>query len=86
MIARAGGPVKAIDDVGGKTVGYGDPASTSSHLIPRALIAKHELIGAKDYKLVHLGTHDAVATPVRCPRRFSRTWWPGNPSTPTSSR
>ena len=46
-------------------VGYGDPASTSSHLIPSALLAKHGLIGERDYKFVHLGAHDAVARAVQ---------------------
>jgi phosphonate transport system substrate-binding protein len=61
IITRAGGPVQTIADIKGRLVGFGDPASTSSHLIPRALLARHELIGARDYKFVHLGAHDAVA-------------------------
>src|SRR5579871_6771139 len=61
IITQADSPVRTIDDIKGKLVGFGDPASTSSHLIPRAMLAKHELIGGKDYKLVHLGAHDAVA-------------------------
>jgi|SRR5262245_31122923 len=65
IIVQANGPVQAIADVKAKTVGFGDPASTSSHLIPRALLAKHGLIGNKDYKLAHLGTHDAVARAVQ---------------------
>jgi phosphonate transport system substrate-binding protein len=65
IITQAGGAIKAIEDIKGKTVGFGDPASTSSHLIPRALLAKHNLIGDKDYKLVHLGAHDAVARAVQ---------------------
>jgi phosphonate transport system substrate-binding protein len=65
IITQADGGVKAIADIQGKTVGFGDPASTSSHLIPRALLAKHNLIGDKDYKFVHLGAHDAVARAVQ---------------------
>lgn len=34
LIAHAGGPVKVIADIRGKMVGFGDNASTSSHLIP----------------------------------------------------
>jgi phosphonate transport system substrate-binding protein len=59
IITQADGGVKAIADIQGKTVGFGDPASTSSHLIPRALLAKHNLIGDKDYKF------DAVARAVQ---------------------
>lgn len=65
IIAQADGPVKAIADIKGKTMGFGDNASTSSHLIPRAYLARAGLIGDKDYKLAHLGTHDAVARSVQ---------------------
>jgi phosphonate transport system substrate-binding protein len=65
LIAPADGPVKKIADIRGKTVGFGDNASTSSHLIPRALLARNGLIGDRDYKYVHLGAHDAVARAVQ---------------------
>jgi phosphonate transport system substrate-binding protein len=65
LIAQADGPVKTIADIRGKTVGFGDNASTSSHLIPRAILARNGLIGERDYKFVHLGTHDAVARAVQ---------------------
>jgi phosphonate transport system substrate-binding protein len=65
LIATAGGPVKAVEDIRGKTFGFGDQASTSSHLIPRAFLAKRGLIAGKDYQATHLGTHDAVARAVQ---------------------
>jgi phosphonate transport system substrate-binding protein len=66
LIAAADGPVKTIEDIRGKPFGYGDQASTSSHLAPRAhLLKKYKLDGSKDYKIVHLGTHDAVARAVQ---------------------
>lgn len=65
IIAQADGPVKTIADIKGRTMGFGDNASTSSHLIPRAFLARAGLIGEKDYKLAHLGTHDAVARSVQ---------------------
>jgi phosphonate transport system substrate-binding protein len=65
IIARADGPVKSLADIKGKMVGFGDFASTSSHLIPRALIARNGLIGDTDYKYVLLGAHDAVARAVQ---------------------
>lgn len=66
LIATAGGPVKTLADVRGKPFGFGDQASTSSHLAPRAyLLNKAGLDGEKDYKPVHLGTHDAVARAVQ---------------------
>jgi len=65
LIASASGPVKAIDDIRGKPFGFGDQASTSSHLSPRAHLVRAGLVGGKDYKVVHLGTHDAVARAVQ---------------------
>lgn len=65
IIARTDGAVKTIADIKGKTVGFGDNASTSSHLIPRAYLARNGLIGEKDYKFAHLGTHDAVFRAVQ---------------------
>jgi len=66
LIASANGPVKSLADIRGKPFGFGDQASTSSHLAPRAhLLNKAGLDGEKDYKPVHLGTHDAVARAVQ---------------------
>ncbi|MDO8397948.1 MAG: phosphate/phosphite/phosphonate ABC transporter substrate-binding protein [Bradyrhizobium sp.] len=64
LIATADGPVKEIAEIKGKPFAFGDRASTSSHLAPRALLAKQGLIGDADYKVVHLGQHDAVARAV----------------------
>jgi len=66
LIATASGTVKSISDIRGKPFGFGDQASTSSHLAPRAhLLSKAMLEGDRDYKVVHLGTHDAVARAVQ---------------------
>ena len=65
IIAQASGPVSSLADIKGKPFGYGDQASTSSHLIPRAYLLKNGLDAAKDYKPVYLGAHDAVARAVQ---------------------
>ena len=65
LIAQAEGPVKELADIRGKPFGFGDQASTSSHLIPRAHLLRRGLKGDQDYKVVHLGTHDAVARAVQ---------------------
>jgi phosphonate transport system substrate-binding protein len=65
LIAHAGGPVQEIADIRGKPFAFGDQASTSSHLVPRAFLMKKGLVGGKDYEVVHLGTHDAVARAVQ---------------------
>jgi phosphonate transport system substrate-binding protein len=66
IVAQRGGPVATLDDVRGKPFGFGDQASTSSHLVPRAmLLQRAQLDGRKDYRPIHLGTHDAVARAVQ---------------------
>ena len=65
VVAHVGGPVAALADIRGRDFGFGDQASTSSHLIPRALLLKNGLDAGKDYRPVHLGTHDAVARAVQ---------------------
>jgi phosphonate transport system substrate-binding protein len=65
IVSQADGPVKAVADIKGRNFGYGDQASTSSHLIPRAFLLRAGLEGNKDYRVVHLGTHDAVARAVQ---------------------
>lgn len=56
--------VSATADIRGKTMAYGDQASTSSHLVPRALLQDQGMVADKDYKAVYLGQHDAVARAV----------------------
>jgi phosphonate transport system substrate-binding protein len=66
LIANAAGPVKTLADVKGKPFAFGDQASTSSHLAPRAhLLKTTSLEGGRDYQPVHLGAHDAVARAVQ---------------------
>lgn len=65
LIATADGPVKSLADIKGNPFGFGDQASTSSHLAPRAYLVKNGLVGDTDYKVVHLGTHDGVARAVQ---------------------
>ncbi|HEV7370210.1 phosphate/phosphite/phosphonate ABC transporter substrate-binding protein [Arenibaculum sp.] len=64
IIANAEAGIDDLRDIEGKTVGFGDPASTSSHLVPRALLKENGLEGGADYEFHHLGAHDAVARAV----------------------
>ncbi len=69
LIATAGGPVQKLEDARGQAVAFGDQASTSSHLVPRATILQRTgLVGDRDYRVVHVGTHDAVARTVESGR------------------
>jgi phosphonate transport system substrate-binding protein len=66
VIVQKGGPVSSLADVRGKPFAFGDQASTSSHLVPRAMLLQRAgLDGTRDYRPVHVGTHDAVARTVQ---------------------
>ena len=64
VIVPAASTVKAIAELRGRTVAYGDQASTSSHLVPRAMLQDAGLVANTDYKTVYVGAHDAVARSV----------------------
>jgi phosphonate transport system substrate-binding protein len=64
VITQADSPIRKIADLKDKTVAYGDTASTSSHLVPRAMIEDAGLVANRDYKTVYVGAHDAVARAV----------------------
>ena len=66
IIAGSDSPVRTLEDIRGRPMGYGDQASTSAHLVPRAmLLTRAQLNGDRDYRVVHLGTHDGVARAVQ---------------------
>jgi phosphonate transport system substrate-binding protein len=64
VIANANSGVNSLADIKGKKMAYGDRASTSSHLIPKTVLAEAGLIQDKDYSQHFVGTHDAVAVNV----------------------
>jgi len=66
VIAGVESPVRVLEDIRGRPMGFGDQASTSAHLVPRAmLLTRAGLNGERDYRVVHLGTHDGVARAVQ---------------------
>ncbi|MFZ2088448.1 MAG: phosphate/phosphite/phosphonate ABC transporter substrate-binding protein [Desulfobaccales bacterium] len=65
VIGNVGAGVNNIADIAGKNMAYGDTASTSSHLIPKTMLAQKGLKAGKDYQEHFLGTHDAVALSVQ---------------------
>lgn len=68
VIVPADSPAKSVADLKGTTVAYGDNASTSSHLVPRAMLQDRGLVANRDYKTVYVGAHDAVARTVEAGR------------------
>ncbi len=65
IIANANAGINRLEDIAGKEMAYGDTASTSSHLIPKSMLAEKGLIHARDYNEHFLGAHDAVALTVQ---------------------
>lgn len=65
VIANISSGVKAVGDIQGKNVAYGDKVSTSSHLIPKSMLAEQGLNSGRDYKEHFVGSHDAVAMAVQ---------------------
>jgi phosphonate transport system substrate-binding protein len=65
IIANADAGIGRIEDIRGKDVAFGDTASTSSHLVPRALMLEHGLEAGRDYQAHYVGAHDAVAKAVQ---------------------
>jgi phosphonate transport system substrate-binding protein len=65
VIAGRTTAIRALADIRGKTVAYGDPASTSSHLIPKQMLQEAGLRTGVDYREHFAGAHDAVAMAVQ---------------------
>ncbi|BAO30031.1 phosphate/phosphite/phosphonate ABC transporter substrate-binding protein [Sulfuritalea hydrogenivorans] len=65
VIANAGAGIKRLEDIKGKNMAFGDKASTSSHLIPKSVLAEKGLDAGTDYKEHFVGSHDAVAMAVQ---------------------
>ena len=65
VIGDVAAGVNSLADIKGKQVAYGDTASTSSHLIPKSMLAQQGLWAGKEYQEHFLGAHDAVAMAVQ---------------------
>ncbi len=58
--------INSVEDARGGTVAFGDQASTSSHLMPRAhLEDEYGMVAGVDYTREHTGAHDAAAVAVQ---------------------
>lgn len=65
VIANVASGIKKIEDIKGKDMAFGDKASTSSHLIPKSVLAEKGLDAGRDYEEHFVGSHDAVAMAVQ---------------------
>ncbi|ACB51906.1 phosphonate ABC transporter, phosphate-binding protein [Crocosphaera subtropica ATCC 51142] len=64
IIGNAEAGIDSYDKIEGKTMAYGDQASTSSHLIPKSMLMEKGLKAEENYQEVFVGSHDAVAVAV----------------------
>ena len=60
VVANANSAIKTLADIKGAQVAFGDKASTSSHLIPKSMLAGAGLLAGRDYEQAFVGNHDAV--------------------------
>ncbi|MBI3129450.1 MAG: putative selenate ABC transporter substrate-binding protein [Candidatus Tectomicrobia bacterium] len=61
FITRAGGGIKSLKDLKGKTFAFGSVSSTSGHLMPRFFLLKEGISPEKDFaKFSFSGAHDAT--------------------------
>ena len=65
VIANTSAEIDRIEDIAGKDVAFGDKASTSSHLIPKSMLAEKKLYAGQNYREHFVGAHDAVAMSVQ---------------------
>ncbi len=66
IVTHAESGIDSLDEIAGKVMAFGDPASTSSHLIPKSMLVERvDLVAGEAYEEVFLGAHDAVAIAVQ---------------------
>src|SRR5689334_23861615 len=58
LIASLKSGISAIGDIRGKKMVFGDPASTSGHLIPKAMLEDAGLVADRDYQPNFVSAHD----------------------------
>jgi phosphonate transport system substrate-binding protein len=64
IITKKGSGVATLADLKGKDFTFVDPASTSGHLMPKALLIKNGLDPDKDMKTVFAGSHPSSVSAV----------------------
>jgi phosphonate transport system substrate-binding protein len=65
IITRADSGINTIKDLRNKTFAFGDPLSTTGHIIPRKMFLENGLDPAKDFKnVIYSGGHDATVLAV----------------------
>ena len=65
LVVNTAAGIKSYADIASKDVAFGDKVSTSSHLIPKSMLAENGLKAGEQYKEHFVGSHDAVALAVQ---------------------
>ena len=62
FITRAGSPIRSLQDLKGKTLGFGSESSTSGHLMPRYFLLSNGIQPDRDLaRYAFSGAHDVTA-------------------------
>jgi phosphonate transport system substrate-binding protein len=64
VLVKSNSPVRTLADLAGKRFAFGSPMSTSSHLVPRALLEEAGLRAGVDYSCLYLMHHDGAVRAV----------------------
>jgi phosphate/phosphite/phosphonate ABC transporter binding protein len=64
IITKSGSGIESLKDLRGRSFVFGDPNSTSSHIVPRAMLQEAGITLDSLSLHEHLGHHDAVARAV----------------------
>lgn len=64
ILVRTDSPFERLEDLAGQQVGFGDPLSTSSHLVPRAMLQDAGLEVGRDFECRYFGQHEQAARAV----------------------
>lgn len=60
IFAKKGNGVASLADLKGRTFNFGDPASTSGHLVPKTELLRAGLVADRDFKTRFTGDHAAA--------------------------
>jgi phosphonate transport system substrate-binding protein len=64
VMVRSESAMTSLADLRGKRIGFGAPLSTSSHLVPRAMLSRAGLVLGRDLTCVYLAHHERAARAV----------------------
>jgi len=64
ILVREDSPYTELADLAGKRMAFGSPLSTSSHLVPRAMLEEAEIEVGRDMRCTYLEHHERAARAV----------------------